>query len=101
MAVRSLMFLGHRVTGEGVSLAEAKIQSICNTALLKTKCQLRPYLRMYQFYAKFVKDLCKWLQPLHALVASTPNNRSLFWSDAVRACFELSKKAFADYSLPY
>ena len=35
---------------------------------------------------------------IHTLVASTPNNRSLFCSDAQKACFENSKEALVDYT---
>jgi len=99
LAVRSLMFLGHRVTANGVSPAEAKVESIRNTELPRTKRQLRRYLGMYQFYAKFVKDYAKWLQPLYSLVASTPNNRALFWSESLEECFKSSKDALADAAL--
>ena len=61
LAVRSLMFLGHRVTGESVSSTETKVQFIHDIALPKTKRQLCRYLGMYHFYAKFVKYYCKCL----------------------------------------
>ena len=43
LAVRSLMYIGHRVIGESVSSAEAKVQSIRNTASPKTNCKLCQY----------------------------------------------------------
>ena len=77
IAVHSLLFLGYRVSSTGVAPLEAKVAAIQNVDLPRTKRQLRRYLGMYQFYSQFVKNCAKWLQPLHDLVAQSPNNRPL------------------------
>ena len=77
-AVHTLMFFGNRVTTDGVAPAEAKVPSIRNTEMPRTKRQLRRYFGVYQNYVKFAKDYAEWLQPLHPSVASIPNNRLLF-----------------------
>ena len=45
----------------------------------------------YQYYEKFVKHSSQWLQPLHALVNSTPRNQSLRWTTELTNCFIQSK----------
>ena len=54
---------------------------------------------MYQFYARFIKDYAKWLQPLYSLAAYTPNNAPLFWSESLKLCFERSKNALEEAAL--
>ena len=67
--------------------------------LPRTKRQLRRYLGMYQFYSQFVQNCAKWLQPLHDLVAQSPNNRPLLWSENQKHSFQLSKVALVESTL--
>ena len=50
---------------------------------------------MHQYYAKFVKHSSQWLQPLHALVNSTPRNQFLRWTTELTNCFIQSKTALS------
>ena len=99
IAAHSLLFPGYCVSSTGVAPSEAKVAAIQNVDLFRTKRQLRRYLGMYQFYSQFVKNCAKWLQPLHHLVAQSPNNRPLLWSEKQRHYFELSKAALVESTL--
>ena len=78
--VSSLIFLGHKVSKDGIAPSEEKVKTITQFQQLLTVKELRRYLGMYQYYAKFLKPSSQWLQPLHALVNSTPRIQSLRWT---------------------
>ena len=99
IAVYSLLFLGYHVSSTGVAPSEAKVAAIQNGDLHRTKRQLRRYLGMHQFYSQFVKNCAKWLQSPHDLVAQSPNNQPLLWSENQKHYFELSKAALEESTL--
>ena len=96
VAVQSLTFLGYNVASDGFSPLPAKVEAIRAFQLPRTKKQLRTYLGMYQFYARFVRGCSQWLQPLYNLVASTSPRNPIAWDDTLVRNFEDSKNALAD-----
>ena len=93
--VSSLIFLGHKVSEDGIAPSEEKAKTITQFQQPPTVKEQRRYLGMYQYYAKFVKHSSQWLQPLHALVNSTPRNQSLRWTTELTNCFIQSKTALS------
>ena len=71
-AVHSLLFLGYQVSPEGLAPLPAKVSAIKHYQLPRKKCQLKAYLGMYQFYARFAKGYAELLQPLHDFAAQCP-----------------------------
>ena len=94
-AVQSLVFLGHRVSVDGVSPAEQKVATIRDFGKPTSKRGLRRYLGMYQFYSRFVSNCAKYLQPLYNLISECPDNRPLPWDATTTDCFQESKDALA------
>ena len=94
--VSSLKFLGHRVTVEGLSPLEDKAQGILDYAQPRTKRQLRRFLGMVQFYAKFIPRCAKLLQPLYDAIARDPTHAPLSWTQEEKKCFEETKTALAN-----
>ena len=88
--VSSLIFLGHKVSEDGMAPSEEKVQTITEFQQPSTVKKLRRYLGMYQYYAKFVKHLS-----LRALVNSTSRNQSLCWTTELTNCFIQSKTALS------
>ena len=76
-AVHSLSFLGYQVSPEGLAPLPSKVSAIKNYQLPRTKRQLKAYLGMYQFYARFVKGYAELLQPLHDFATQCPPRRPL------------------------
>jgi len=99
LGVKSLSFLGYHVSSEGLSPLPAKVEAINAFTLPRTPRQLRSYLGMYQYYAKFVPRCSHFLQPLHTFVASAPKNRPLQWSEDLETSFESSKTALKEATI--
>ena len=93
--VNSLIFLGHKVSEDGIASSEEKVRTITELQQPSTVKELRRYLGMNQYYAKFVKHSSQWLQLLYALVNSTPRNQSLRWTTELTNCFIQSKTALS------
>ena len=93
--VSSLNFFGHKVSEDGIAPSEKKVREITEFQQPYTVKELRRYLGMYQYHAKIVKHSFQWLQPLHALMNSTPRNQSLCWTTELTNCFIQSKTALS------
>ena len=92
-AVSSLKFLGHRVSVEGLSPLEDKAQGIVEYAQPRTKRQLRRFVGMVQFYAKFIPRCAELLQPLYDVIARGPTHAPLNWTQEEEKCFQETKTA--------
>ena len=98
-AVHSLSFLGYQVSSEGLAPLPSKVSAIKNYQLPRTKRQLKAYLGMYQFYARFVKGYAELLQPLHDFATQCPPRRPLSWNEGLVSCFQASKEALTNATL--
>ena len=98
-AVHSLSFLGYQVSSEGLAPLPSKVSAIKNYQLPRTKRQLKAYLGMYQFYARFVKGYAELLQPLHDFATQCPPRRPISWNEGLVSCFQASKEALANATL--
>ena len=98
-AVHSLSFLGYQVSPEGLAPLPSKVSAIKNYQLPRTKRQLKAYLGMYQFYARFVKGYAELLQPLHDFATQCPSRRPLSWNEGLVSCFQASKEALTNATL--
>ena len=99
IAAQSLSFLGYQVSSKGLAPLPIKVAAVRDFKLPRTKKQLKTYLGMYQFYARFVKNYAQLLQPLHTLAACTPPRRPISWDDKHIQYFEDSKDALANAAL--
>ena len=97
--VQELKFLGHEVTPAGILPNDEEVTAIRNFTLPYTERQLKRYIGMYNFFAKFVPHSAEFLQPLHALAAHSANNRTLSWTESKKASFEKSKDTVAEATL--
>ena len=98
-AVHSLSFLGYHVSPKGLGPLPSKVSAIKDYQLPRTKRQLKAYLEMYQFYARFVKGYAELLQPLHDFATQCPPRRPLSWNKGLVSCFQASKKALTNVTL--
>ena len=79
--LQELKFLGHKVTPAGILPNDEKVLAIRIFTLPHTKKQLKRYIGMNNFFAKFVPHSAEFLQPLHALAAHSSNNCTLSWTE--------------------
>jgi hypothetical protein len=55
----SMVFMGHSMSSKGLKVADAKVKAILEATKPKTKAELRSFLGLAQFCARFVANL-KW-----------------------------------------
>ena len=78
-------FLGHVVSGEGVSTDLDKIKLISEWPVPVNLKQLRGFLGLTGYYRRFVKDYSKAAGPLNNLLKK---GRSFVWTEDCQAAFE-------------
>ena len=64
---KEVSFLGHRVSAEGVTTEEDKVQAVKEWPVPKSVKAVRSFLGLTGYYRRFVKDYAKVASPLIAL----------------------------------
>ena len=64
----SVEYLGHVITAEGLHQSPKKVQAMAGFSSPQNVGQLRSFLGMVQYYARFLPDLVTHLAPLHRLL---------------------------------
>lgn len=104
-AVRTVHYLGFRIDGAGIHKTTKKIKAILNCAVPTDTTQLKSFLGLVTFYARFVPNLATMAQPLYAL---TKKGIPFQWGKGAEESFckikeELSSDRFLchyDHKLP-
>ena len=65
---KQVHLLGHVISGEGVAIDPAKIESIKSMKYCKNVKHVQQYLGLCGYYRRFVKDFAKIAQPLNNLI---------------------------------
>ena len=120
-AFLSVIFLGHRVSAEGVHTNPKTVEAVRNWAEPSTAQQVRRFLGLASYYRRFVRGFSKIARPLHALYSQVheayPNDRHKgetkplgdLWTKECQEAFLQLKMALTtapvlghpDYSLPF
>ncbi|XP_064651664.1 uncharacterized protein K02A2.6-like [Lineus longissimus] len=66
----SMVFMGHNMTSKGMKVADAKVKAIVEAPKPKTKAELRSFLGLAQFCARFVVNFAIITSPLCELTGS-------------------------------
>ncbi|XP_031553785.1 uncharacterized protein K02A2.6-like [Actinia tenebrosa] len=85
----SVEYLGHVSSAEGLRQSPKKTKAIVEMPTPQDVAQLRSFLGMVQYYAKFILDLVTVLAPLRHLLEK---NVKWTWSKKEADCFESVKK---------
>ena len=83
-------YLGHVISAEGLHQSPKKVKAITEMPKPQDVTQLRAFLGMVQYYAKFLPDLAKHLIPLHRLLQKHKAKWS--WGVEEAASFSLVKE---------
>ena len=67
----SMIFMGHKLTGDGVRVAEEKVKAITEAPTPTCKAELRSFLGLAQFCAKYVKNFAIITSPLWDLTGAS------------------------------
>ena len=109
---KSISYLGHVVSEEGVRTDPKKIEAVKNWDRPHNIHTVRRFLGFVNYYRKFIKDYSKIARPLYNLISGDNAKRRtnlIEWSDAAEKAFQtLIEKctnapilAYADFSLPF
>ena len=73
---REVLFLGHRVNGQGIS-TDREINLVDGWPTPRNLRELRSFLGLCTYYRKYVRDFARTTEPLHAL---TRQGRKYEWT---------------------
>ena len=83
-------FLGHRITAEGISTSEEKVDAVKNWPTPTSVKEVRKFVGFASYYRKFVKGFSAICKPLYKL---TEKNQSFCWNADCNNAFLSLKEA--------
>lgn len=91
-----VVYLGLRISAEGLQPVEEKISAVKRAPAPKNVSELRSFLGMVQYYHSFLPGLATTLAPLHRLLQKTIQWE---WTDDCQKAFEACKEGLTSESL--
>ena len=108
---RSVQYLGHIVSADGIATNPEKIEAIAAWPVPKCKKDVRGFLGITGYYRKFIYNYAQIARPLFALIGGKRGIKDppFVWTDECEVAFRtlISKLtsapilAYADYELPF
>jgi hypothetical protein len=83
-------YLGHVIDSDGLHPTPSKIQAILHASVPKNVSELRSFLGMLQYYARFIQNLSIMLKPLHNLLQTDVKWK---WTPECHAAFTEAQQA--------
>ena len=115
-----IKYLGHWITGEGISTDEDKVSAVKNWPVPSSREELRRFLGFASFYRRFIHKFAQISEPLHELLrgqktkknsktGTSPSPPPFAWGEAQQHSFEniiqalisTPVLAYADFSKPF
>ena len=84
----SVEFLGHRIDAEGLHPLESKIEAMVKVPPPKNVAELKSFLGMVNYYAKFLPNLSTTISPLYTLLKK---NSRWQWTEECSQAFLAAK----------
>ena len=109
-------YLGHVVSGKGISTNPKKVEAVAKWPTPKTVYDVRSFLGFVGYYRRFIKDFSKIAKPIREVITGLENQSKrsakktfVEWTEAADSAFEHLKKlcistpiwAYPDYKLPF
>ena len=69
--LKSVSYLGHVISEEGLHTAESKVEAVVEAPDPRDISELRSFLGMVNYYAKFLPNLATTLSPFYRLLRQT------------------------------
>ncbi|XP_033126304.1 uncharacterized protein K02A2.6-like [Anneissia japonica] len=92
----SVVYLGHKIDGNGIHPTSDKVEAIAQASSPTNITELRSYLGLLNYYGKFFPNVSTVINPLNALLRKqTP----WCWDKGCEVAFQNSKKLILDNSL--
>ena len=93
-------FLGHLVDQSGIRLLPAKVKAITKYPRPTTCSQLLSFLRMINFYRRFIRGAASILKPLtDETKGGGPKHRKLDWQPDMEQAFKKAKVALSEAAI--
>ena len=86
--VPEVVYLGHKISKEGLKPTDDKVQAITNMPQPNNMSKLRAFLGMVNFYGKFLQNLSTVLAPLYRLLRKGVQWK---WQSPEKEAFEAAK----------
>ncbi|XP_073153550.1 uncharacterized protein [Henckelia pumila] len=90
--LKSVTFLGHIISKDGVSVDPKKVEAVMNWPRPKTVTEIRSFLGLAGYYQKFMEGFSSIAIPLTKL---TQKNSKFNWDETCEKSFEILKKKLA------
>jgi len=87
---RELVFLGHRISAEGITQDENKIQRVRDWPIPRSATRVRAFLGLANYHSAFVNKFSDIAEPLYRL---TEKGRPFKWTEEENKSFEALKTA--------
>ena len=84
----SVEYLGHHIDSQGIHTSEKKVKAILDAPTPRNIQELRSFLGLLNYYAKFMSGLASILHPLHSLLQA---GQPWKWSGDCKRAFEEAK----------
>ena len=109
-------YLGHVVSGKGISTNPKKIEAVSKWPTPKTVYDVRSFLGFVGYYRRFIKNFSRITKPIREVITGLENQSKrtakknyIKWTDAADTAFEHLKAlcvstpilAYPDYQLPF
>ena len=103
---RSVNYLGHVVSAEGVKPDKSKIELVQEFPAPKNQKQVKQFLGLAGYYRRFIKDYANIASPLNSLLQK---NKKFDWNDKCETAFQTLKErlvtepilSYPDFSKPF
>ena len=109
-------YLGHLVSGKGVTTSPIKIEAVTKWPVPQTVYDVRSFLGFVGYYRRVIRDFSKISKPIREVIIGFENQTKrvakktlINWSEAAQSAFEVLKElcvnapilAFPYYKLPF
>jgi hypothetical protein len=91
-AFETLIFLGHRITADGISMTDSRITAIKEYPLPTDHKKLLSCLCLFNYFRRFIKDYSLLAAPLHAAMKT----KTLSIDDDFRKAFEILRRKLTE-----
>ena len=113
---KEIEYLGHVVSGKGISTNPKKIEAVSKWPTPKTVYDVRSFLGFVGYYRRFIKNFSRITKPIREVITGLENQSKrtakkiyIEWTDAADTAFEHLKAmcvstpilAYPDYQLPF
>ena len=95
---RELIFVGFKITPEGILPSPNKVDAVKNWPVLKNFQEVRQFMGLAQHYRRFIPGFASIASPLTDLTRGTgPKKRSIVWSNECQVAFDRIKELLLFY----